>query len=525
MTRVLTGNEASPDSFLVVVDKLPYANTAEVQKGVNEALDDLRPGLSGLDMDATIFRPTAYSDKAESNLARSAIVGGILLVVALFLLLFSWRAALTALVSVAFTFIVAGLVIDAFGTSFNAVIIAGLAIAVALVIDDAVSNVDRTATRLPRAGRPGGRRPDRGRHLSACHPRDRPLGHLGVGHLRPRARAAVPDQRPLGRLVLPADGRRGPARRRRLAADGHTVAPALGLLLSRRQPLRQESPVTRGIKSVYAAVFAPVVRTPIPAFVAMGVLVIGAAFVVPTFEKSLLPTLHDTNLLVKWDGPHGTSLPEMDRITSRAATELRALPGVRDVGAQVGQATLGDAPVGSDSAEMWVSIDPSADYGKTVKAVKNVVAGYPGFHHEVTTYTKNRMTDVLAPTQDQITVRDFGNDSLDTLEKTAADVREGRRRHGRRGEAHITSPPTEPTMEVEVDLEKAKAVGIKPGDVRRAAATMLSGLRVGNLFEDQKVFDVVVWSTRTPARACPASRACSSTRPTAATSAWVTWRR
>jgi Cu/Ag efflux pump CusA len=145
---VLTGNEASPDSFLVVVDKLPYANTAEVQKGVNEALDELRPGLTGLDMDASIFRPTAYSDKAESNLVRSAIVGGVLLVVALFLLLFSWRAALTALVSVAFAFIVAGLVIDAFGTSFNAVIIAGLAIALALVIDDAVGNVDRTATRL-----------------------------------------------------------------------------------------------------------------------------------------------------------------------------------------------------------------------------------------------------------------------------------------------------------------------------------------------------------------------------------------
>jgi Cu/Ag efflux pump CusA len=68
--------------------------------------------------------------------------------VALFLLLYSWRAALTALFSVAFSFVVAGLVIDAFGTSFNAVIIAGLAIALALVIDDAVSNVDRTATRL-----------------------------------------------------------------------------------------------------------------------------------------------------------------------------------------------------------------------------------------------------------------------------------------------------------------------------------------------------------------------------------------
>ena len=274
-----------------------------------------------------------------------------------------------------------------------------------------------------------------------------------------------------------------------------TVAPALGLLLSRKQPLRRESPVTRGITRAYTAVFAPVVRTPIPAFVAMGVLVIGAAFVVPTFTKSLLPNLHDTNLLVKWDGPHGTSLPEMDRITQRAATELRALPGVKDVGAQVGQASLGDAPVGSDSAEMWISIDPSANYGKTVKAIKGVVAGYPGFHHEVTTYTKNRMTDVLSPTKDQITVRVFGNDSLDTLQKTAEEVRKTVEGTDGVVSAHIASPPTEPTMEVEVDLAKAKVLGIKPGDVRRAAATMLSGLRVGSLFEDQKVFDVVVWST------------------------------
>ena len=235
-----------------------------------------------------------------------------------------------------------------------------------------------------------------------------------------------------------------------------TVAPALGLLLARRVPLRRESPVTRGITGVYGKVFAPVVRTPIPAFVAMGVLVIGAAFVVPTFKKSLLPTLHDTNLLVKWDGPHGTSLPEMDRITSRAATELRALPGVKDVGAQVGQASLGDAPVGSDSAEMWVSIDPSANYGKTVKAVRAVVAGYPGFHHEVTTYTKNRMTEVLSPTKDQITVRVFGNDSLDTLQKTAEDVRAAVAGTDGVASAHLASPPAEPTMEVEVDLAKAK---------------------------------------------------------------------
>ena len=53
----------------------------------------------------------------------------------------------------------------------------------------------------------------------------------------------------------------------------------------------------------------------------------------------------------------------------------------------------------------------------------------------------------------------------------------------------------QPNVEVEVDLAKAKRYGLKPGDVRRAAATMLAGLEVGSLFEQQKVFQVTVWST------------------------------
>ena len=46
-----------------------------------------------------------------------------------------------------------------------------------------------------------------------------------------------------------------------------------------------------------------------------------------------------------------------------------------------------------------------------------------------------------------------------------------------------------------MDLEKAEKSGIKPGDARRAAAIIVSGLQVGSLFEDQRVFDVIVWST------------------------------
>jgi len=44
-----------------------------------------------------------------------------------------------------------------------------------------------------------------------------------------------------------------------------------------------------------------------------------------------------------------------------------------------------------------------------------------------------------------------------------------------------------------VDLAAAGRVGLRPGDVRRAVATVFAGLEVGHLYEQQKVFEVVVW--------------------------------
>ncbi len=57
----------------------------------------------------------------------------------------------------------------------------------------------------------------------------------------------------------------------------------------------------------------------------------------------------------------------------------------------------------------------------------------------------------------------------------------------------------QPTVEIEVDLDKAAEYQLKAGDVRRASTSLLSGIEVGNLFEDQKVFQVIVWGR---ARAC-----------------------
>ena len=101
----------------------------------------------------------------------------------------------------------------------------------------------------------------------------------------------------------------------------------------------------------------------------------------------------------------GTSQPEMSRISSRVSRELRSIPGVRNVGAHIGRAVRGDQVVNVNSAELWVSIDPAADYDKTATAIQEVVDGYPGLQFNVQTYLREKSSDVVQEPEDEIVVR------------------------------------------------------------------------------------------------------------------------
>jgi Cu/Ag efflux pump CusA len=141
-----------------------------------------------------------------------------------------------------------------------------------------------------------------------------------------------------------------------------------------------------------------------------------------------------------------------------------------------------------------VSVDADADYDATIASIEEVVQGYPGLARDVVTYPEERIGQVLSRSDDPITVRVFGQD-FELLSGRAEEIR--RILSGIEGivDPQIQVQPQEPTLEIKVDLAAAERYGIVPGDVRRAAATLLSGIQVGSLFDEQKVFEVVVWGT------------------------------
>ena len=479
--------------LLLVVQRFPGTNLLAVTRGVEKALDELQPGLKGVSFDSNVYRPATYVDQSIGNVKLALLIGLGLLALVLGLFLFRLRAALIGIVVVPLSVLAAALVLWAFGSTMNAIVLAGLVGALALVIDDAIVSVEHVTRRLEQERSAGTSRPSTQTILEATLEVRRPamyatlvvaLATVPLFFLERLSGAFFPDLAKAFLLALLAS-----------MVVALVVTPALSaLLLSRTTVAQKESALVRWLQGRYQAGLARIVHKPRVAYVAVGALVVLAAATAPLVGQKLLPTFKENNLVVSWNAPPGTSLNEMDRITALASRELRTIHGVRDVGVHVGRAITGDQVVGASSGELWVNVDTGADYDSTVAEIKRVVAQYPGVSHTVQTYSQDRVKQGLPQTDSGVVARVYG-ENLHMLSRQAAKVRTVMSHVSGVTEARVLLPPEEPAVRVRVDLDKADRYGIKPGDVRRAATTLLSGLVVGSLFQQQKVFDVVVQGT------------------------------
>ena len=479
--------------LLLIVEKFPWANTLQVTRAVEEALETLRPGLPGVEIDSTIFRPATFIEVSIDNLTRALIIGGVLVVVILGLFLYEWRVALISVVAIPLSLIAAGLILHLSGTTINTMVLAGLVIALGAVVDNAIIYVENIVRRL-RQHRRAGSDKSTARIILEASLEIRSaiiyatliivlavapvfaMGGLSGSFFKPLALAYV--------LALLAS-----------MVVALTVTPAMSLILLSSAPLeRRDSPIVLWIHRVYDRILSRTVRSPGPALGIVAVFVVAGAIVVPVLGQSLLPDFKERDFLMHWLTKPGTSHPEMNRITIQASRELRNIPGVLNFGAHVGRAVAADEVVGIYFTENWISVDPKADYDETLAAIQSAVEGYPGVVRDVQTYLKERIREVLTGSSEEVDVRIYGPD-LEVLRAKAAEVEAALADVEGIADLRTELQVDVAHIEVEVDLSRAAVYGIKLGDVRRAASTLIAGLEVSDIYEGGRLFDVIVWST------------------------------
>jgi CzcA family heavy metal efflux pump len=478
--------------LLLVVEKLPWANSLQMTAGVERAIKELQPGLPGITFDTKVFRQADFVKLAIANLTQALVLGFILVVVILALFLFEWRVALISLLTIPLSLVATMLVLYWRGATINTMTLAGLVIALGAVVDDAIIDVENITRRLREERLRGGGRSTAAVILSACLEVRSPIVYATL--------IIVAASIPVFLLVGLTGAFFQPlALSYTLAIAASmvvalTVTPALALLLLRGARIeRRKSPVVGWLQKVYTAGLSRIIIRPVAAYATFAVITILGIAVYPQLGQSLFPGFKERDFLIHWVSPPGTSAVEMERSTTRVSRELLAIPGVQSAGAHIGQALLGEEVAGVNLGEIWVSLSPRADYAATLDRIRSVTNGYPGLFREVQTYLDERISEVLTGGKEPIVVRTYGED-LKTLRAKSDQILRLVSSVPGVVDAHRDISSDVPQAEVTVNLARAERYGLKPGDVRRDAATLVAGEEVGDIFRAGKAYDTVVWS-------------------------------
>ncbi|HSO68975.1 MAG TPA: efflux RND transporter permease subunit [Arachnia sp.] len=485
------------EGLLLVVEKFPNADPAVVTLAVEDALEELRPGLAGVEVDSSTFRAADYVDAATANLRLAGLLGLVLLIAGVGLWLLSWRAAAVTLGSVVVSLTAAGLVLQWRNETFNALTFLGLAAGAVLIAYDAAHGVtvragagsSQNASAVPGL---------RGYALA-----------IGLASIVP---VAMVEGRP-GAFMAPAVSAYVVA----LLASfvvALTLTPALASFLGRWGSPAASAPLASRLAPGYLSRVSRLAGRPI-ALIVVGVLALvtlaGGALV----QSSLVPALQDRNVLVSLDGASGSSLATTTAAVTALADDLQGVQGVEAVAANVGRAITGDQISDVNTATIWIRLAANADYSAALTSIAETADKLSGYTHDVVPYSSQRLRDIGAVVQGTevsgssldvltgsahpLTVRIYGEDLTAMLAK-AGEVHDALTGITGVVDPRVIAPKMEKAVEITVDLDRAAVHGIKPGDVRRAEATLVQGIQVGSIFEGQKVFDVIVQGT-------PATRA------------------
>ena len=304
--------------LILVVEKFPGVSSTQVTKDVQEALDKLRPGLTGIQTDTSLFAPSDYIEAAASNLGIVAAIGAGLLLIALLALRFHWRAALVGVLTVPVSVISAALVLHLLGYSLNALVIAGLAAAVAIVVDEAVVSGEAVVQRLRARGAGPDAEPTWVSVQQSLAAIRRPLVYAGIIAVLAILPIAVMEGRP-GAFFTPMVLAYVFAVVAAMVV-AVTVAPALSsLLFAHWQPKETSKPLPLerlGARyQTWVQRFSGSLR---PALLVAAACALVAAAVLPFVNTALTPTFHDRDVVVRLQGQSGAA----SQVMAQQATDI-----------------------------------------------------------------------------------------------------------------------------------------------------------------------------------------------------------
>lgn len=470
------------------------ANTLEATHAVEAALKELEPSLKaqGVTMNTDLHRPANFISSALSGIADDLAIGAVLIALVLFLFLRDLRTVAIAFVAIPLALVTAVLILDRMGSTINTMTLGGLAVALGVVVDDAVIGTENIVRRL--------RNP-----------------HPGVSAKQVILDASVEVRAPvvyatlmLTLVLLPVlllHGLQGaffsPLAAAFIIATLASLAvavlvtPPLALLLLDKARLHDEPALLVRAKDWHQGLLVRAVGAPrlavVATLAALGLTVGGFML----FNQELLPSFREGHFVLGVAGPPNTSLPVMRDYGRRITHDLLAIDGIQSVEQQVGRSEGGEDTFGTERSEFHVELKPHLSgkrQDEIQEEIHKVLDSYPGLVTEVLTFLGDRIGESLSGETAALAVGIYGAD-IDTLEKVAHQVAATLEKVPGATDVKVQTPPSTPVVRVELNFPALAQYGVAPAEALDAIQTAYQGATAAQIYQDGKSVDIAVTTT------------------------------
>ncbi len=455
------------------------ANTLEVTRAAERGLAEMASAFASekISVQPRLFRSANFIEASLRNVNQSLMIGGVLVAVVLFFFLLDWRTAFISFSSIPFSLLAAVVVLDRCGVSLNTLTLGGFAIAIGVVVDDAIIDVENILRRV--------------RENLALH-EPHQLSQV-VLDASLEVRSAVVYATFIVALVffpiLTMTGIQGKlftplASAFILAilaslAVALTVTPALCLaMLSRTKP-REEPHYVRWMKERHRHWLGSLSQRPRTVTRVALVMFLAAVATLPFFGGEFLPEFREGHFVLHMAALPGTSLEQSLVLGRRVTEELLKSPHIRFVSQQAGRAQNGEDTWGTHYSELHVDLQPLSgeEAEKVTSEIRQTLGTFPGLTFRVMSPLAERIEETLSGATAQVVVNLFGDD-LDALDQKAGEVRQVLA--GIRGatDVQVESQPGSPQMVMRLRPERLTQFDFLPVDVLEGIQTAYQGAAV-----------------------------------------------
>ena len=466
------------------------ANTLEVTRALEERLDALAPALAkqGVRYHPALLRPASFIESAIEKLRNSLLIGAILVVALLLVTLRDWRGALVSFTAIPLALLTTVWILEALGLSLNTMTLGGLVVALGVVVDDAVIDVEN----ILRRRRAAPRGTDIGNlFLEASLEVRRPVFYataaVAVAFLPILLMSGLQGAffRPLSIAFLLAIGLS------LLVAMSATPATCV-LVMTNHQP-HAEAGFLRHCKRWQLRAIAWLnARPKLLAALFVGSGAAGIIFL-PMLGARFLPDFRENYLIAHASLRPGVSLAETTRVGLLISKGLLSIPGVKSVAEQIGRAENGQDPDAPNKSEFEVQIDPrqGRSASQIDAAIRDVFDDFPNQLVEIYSVLAERIGETLSGESAPFSISVIGSD-LDADDRVGAQIVELLQHLPQSGNVRLAVPPREAELRVELLPNEMALYGLQAADVLQTVNAAYHGSVAAELDQADRTVPVAV---------------------------------